>query len=110
LATVISELERLKSDLALAVDWPVSRGAMAGSARTRESKVALRLTRLTTRCLPVRHRARYREEYAAELSDLYGAPRREQWRYALNTLAVAWRLRCELRRADRRPAPDRRLG
>lgn len=110
LATVIADLERLKTELALAVDEPLSRGATAGSARTWESRVALRLTRLTTRCLPARHRARYREEYAAELSDLHGAPRRAQWRYALNTLAVAWKLRYELRRADRRPAPDRRLG
>lgn len=80
-----------------------------GPSGPEASRAALRLARLTVRCLPVRHRARYREEYAAELSDLAGVSRGAQWRYTFNIVARALVLRRDLRRADRVPAGSRWL-
>lgn len=68
------------------------------------SGFALRLTRIAVVFLPRPFRARYREEYAAELYELSFVSRRAQWRYALNLLAAAWLLRRALARAARQPA------
>lgn len=73
-------------------------------------RAALRLTELAERALPRAHRARYREEWRAELYDLAGVSRRAQWRYAVNVLITAWPVHCELRRADRHSAARRWLG
>ena len=74
------------------------------------SPLAQRLTGAAVLCLPVTQRARYREEYHAELHEIAGTSRRAQWRYAANLLICAWPLRRELRRSEGKPAPNRWSG
>jgi hypothetical protein len=66
---------------------------------------AVRLTRISARILPAGERARYDEEWQAELYELAftGASRWAQLIYALRVLNEAWVLRAELKA----PAPQR---
>jgi len=56
-------------------------------------RTALRVTGLAVWCLPAGWRARYREEYHAQLSDLARVSRRAQWHCAVNFLLRSWSLR-----------------
>lgn len=67
------------------------------------SRSAQRLTTLASACLPRSHRARYREEFEAELYDLARISRPAQWRYALMISLTAWRLRQAVCRAAGAP-------
>lgn len=101
---LIVALERENADAAEAVD------GQSASRGCRPSQAVLRLALLTTSLLPTAHRARYREEFEADLRELAEVCRRAQWRYALGTLTNAWTLRAALRRAQRTPAPRRWWG
>jgi hypothetical protein len=66
---------------------PVATKPATGSRRTRCA------TSLAVRLLPPAHRARYRQEFAAELAEL---PRCDQAPYAFRLACRAWSLRCSL--------------
>jgi len=61
----------------------------------------------SVRLLPVQERERYRDEFAAELSELRGEPRRSQVGYALRLLLYSVRLRRVLRQPGPVPARQR---
>ena len=82
------------------VDWSASADLLPATAvQRRQARTAGRLTAVAVRVLPVQHRARYREEYLAELYDLaaMGVPRWGQLVYSLRLLDRAWMVRAELR-------------
>ena len=75
-------------------------------AAVRVAPTAGRLLAATARLLPAADRARYGEEYRAELSEIAhtGAGRRSQLAYAARQLTSVWRLRAELRAPRQRGA------
>jgi hypothetical protein len=103
LARCADELRQLAEQIA------TERGPVPAVART-DGRVtpltsAVRLTRISARILPAGERARYDEEWQAELYELAfaGASRWAQLIYALRVLNEAWVLRAELKA----PAPQR---
>jgi hypothetical protein len=89
-----------------------SREAVAGDAATKRhydggaARSAAELLHIVVRVLPAAHRARYSEEFAAELHDLAltGASRWQQLAYAGRLIDRAWVLRAELNLSARRDA------
>ncbi|MGH3878198.1 MAG: hypothetical protein ACRDSK_14300 [Actinophytocola sp.] len=78
-----------------------TRSAMVGASRPSGSPVRLvsvRLVSAAARIIPVAERARYREEFEAELVELAGAGRLRRLRHAVRVLVRAVPLRWELRR------------
>ncbi|GAB3657197.1 hypothetical protein GCM10027589_17100 [Actinocorallia lasiicapitis] len=71
---------------------------VAASPQVQVSRQARKLTGAATGLLPIEHRARYNEEFAAELWDLAaaGAGRRQQLAYATRQLVRALHLRAAL--------------
>jgi len=80
----------------------------SSATTTDGARVAVLMMQCSVRVLPVGERARYRDEFAAELYELREAPRRMQLAFAVRLLIHSMGLRRVLRQAQ--VAPIRQRG